>query len=133
MPRPTVRELKKSTRFPLWSWAGAALFVLLMAGTAIAGRYHERDRLGYLAAPRAGDIYTVHSPGDSTKYSLLKVVSANGNTVEVTSNDYETDDHAPLAELNAPAKYSKETYSLAGLDLQIMHDKDQLTDVTRLD
>ena len=44
--RPTVRELKKSTRFVLWSWAGVALFVLLMAGTAIGGRYHEHDRLG---------------------------------------------------------------------------------------
>ena len=128
---PAVRELKKSTRFPLWTWAGVAVFVLGLAGAAIAGRYHERDRVAWLAAPQAGDIYTVHSPGDSTRYSLLKVVSAKGNTVEVVGNEYETDDSSPVTELNSPEKYSKESESLTVLDLQIMHNRGQLTDVDR--
>jgi len=74
----------------------------------------------------------VLSPGNSTKYLLLKVVSARGNTVEVAGNEFETTDSAPLAELNAPARYSKETYSLTVLDLQIMHNRGPLTDVDRL-
>ena len=127
--QPTVRELRKSTRFPLWSWVGVALLVLGLAGASIAGRYHEHDRVAWLAAPHAGDIYTVHSPGDSTKYSLLKVVSAKGNTVEVVGNEYETDDRSPLAELNSPEKFGQQTESLTVLDLQIMHNKGQLTDV----
>ena len=129
--QPAVRELKKNTRFPLWSWAGVAVVVLLMAGGALAGRYHARDRVTWLAAPRTGDVYTIHSPGDSTKYSLLKVVSAQGNTVEVVANEYETDDQSPLTDLNSPEKYSKESQSLTVLDLQIMHNKGQLTDVDR--
>lgn len=131
--RQPVRELRKSTRFPLWNWAGVGLLVLGLAWAAVAGRSHERDRKAWLAAPHAGDVYTVHSPGDSTKFSLLKVVSAKGNTVEVAGNEYETDDSTPLNELNSPAKYSKETYSLTVLDLQIMHNKGQLTDVDRLE
>ncbi|GAB2875304.1 hypothetical protein [Hymenobacter ruber] len=130
---PAVRALKKSTRFPLWNWAGVGVVVLGLAAASVAGRYHERDRLTYLAAPHAGDIYTIHSPGDSTKYSLLKVLSAKGNTVEVAANEYETDDQSPINELNAPEKYSKETESLTVLDLQIMHNKGQLTDVDRLE
>ena len=129
---PAVRALKKSTRFPLWHWAGAGVLVLGLAGASLAGRYHERDRVAWLAAPHAGDIYTVHSPGDSTRYSLLKVVSAKGNTVEVVSNEYETDDSSPVTELNSPEKYSKESESLTVLDLQIMHNRGQLTDVDRL-
>lgn len=129
--QPAVRELKKSTRFPLWNWAGVALMVLGLAGAAIAGRSHERDRKAYLAAPRTGDIYTVHSPGDSTKYTLLKVVSARGNTVEVLMNEYEINSSSPVAELNTPAKYGKEVRSLTNLDLKIMHNKGQLTDVDR--
>ena len=131
--QPAVRELRKSTWFPLWTWAGVALLVLGLGAASIAGRYHERDRKAWLAAPHAGDIYTIHSPGDSTQYSLLKVVSTRGNTVEVAGNEYETASSSPLAELNAPAKYSKETYSLTVLDLQIMHNKGQLTDVDRLE
>jgi hypothetical protein len=131
--RPAVRELKKSTRFPLWNWAGIGVVVLGLAAASIAGRYHARDRKAWLAAPHTGDIYTVHSPGDSTKYSLLKVVSANGNTVEVVGNDYETDDSSPVTELNSPEKYGKESQSLTVLDLQIMHNKGQLTDVDRLE
>ena len=130
--QPTVRELRKSTRFPLWHWAGVALLVLGLAGAFIAGRYHERDRVAWLAAPHTGDIYTVHSPGDSTKYSLLKVVSARGNTVEVATNEYETDDSSPVTELNSPEKYRNASESLTLLDLQIMHNKGQLTDVDRL-
>ncbi|GAA4035655.1 hypothetical protein GCM10022409_20480 [Hymenobacter glaciei] len=129
--QPVVRELKKSTRFPLWTWAGVAVFAVIMASGAIAGRFHERDSKGWLTAPHAGDIYTIHSPGDSTKYSLLKVLSAKGNTVEVVANEYEIDDRSPLSELNSPEKYSKESESLTVLDLQIMHNKGQLTDVDR--
>ncbi|MDQ2793769.1 MAG: hypothetical protein M3Y12_07150 [Bacteroidota bacterium] len=55
-----------------------------------------------------------------------------GNTVEVTINEYETDDSSPVTELNSPEKYSKESESLTVLDLQIMHNNGQLTDVDRL-
>ena len=130
--QPAVRALKKSTRFPLWNWAGVGVLVLGLAGASVAGRYHERDRVAWLAAPHAGDIYTVHSPGDSTKYSLLKVVSAKGNTVEVVGNDFETDDSSPISDLNAPEKYGKESQSLTVFELQIMHNQGQLTDVDRL-
>ncbi|MDQ2769191.1 MAG: hypothetical protein M3Y54_01660 [Bacteroidota bacterium] len=128
-----VKTAKKSTRFPLWQWAGVGVLVVGLAWAAVAGQRHEHDRKAWLAAPHAGDLYTVHSPGDSTKFSLLKVVSAHGNTVEVVANEFEIDSSDPVSELNAPAKYSKESESLTQLDLQIMHNKGQLTDVTRLD
>ena len=128
-----VKTAKKSTRFPLWHWAGVGVLTLGLAWAAVAGQRHERDRNAWLVAPRAGDLYTVHSPGDSTKFSLLKVVSAHGNTVEVVQNEYEIDSNDPVSELNAPSKYSNESESLTQLDLQIMHNKGQLTDVTRLD
>ncbi len=128
-----VQSAKQSTRLPLWNWAGVGVVAVGIAWAAVAGQRHERDRNAWLVAPRAGDLYTVHSPGDSTKFSLLKVVSAHGNTVEVVQNEYEIDSNDPVSELNAPSKYSKESESLTQLDLQIMHNKGQLTDVTRLD
>ena len=128
-----VKTAKQGTRFPLWHWTGVGVLVLGMAWATVAGQRDERDRKAWLAAPRAGDLLTVHSPGDSTRYSLLKVVSAHGNTVEVVQNEYETDSADPVSELNAPAKYGRESESLTQLDLQIMFNKGQLTDVTRLE
>lgn len=130
---PTILALKKQTRTPLWHWSGVGLVAIALAWGLVASTQNDRADKAFLAAPHVGDIYTVHSPDDSTQYSLLKVVSARGNTVEVAGNEYETASSSPLAELNAPAKYSKETYSLTVLDLQIMHNKGQLTDVDRLE
>ena len=129
---PPILAIKKQTRTPLWHWSGAGLVGIALAWGLVASTQNDRADKAYLVAPHAGDVYTVHSPGDSTKYSLLKVVSARGNTVEVAGNEFETADSNPLAELNAPEKYSKDTYSLTVLDLQIMHNNGQLTDVDRL-
>ena len=49
----------------------------------------------------------------------------------MVGNEYETEDSAPVTELNSPEKYSKASQSLTVLDLQIMHNKGQLTDVDR--
>ncbi|MBO2008179.1 hypothetical protein [Hymenobacter negativus] len=129
--QPAVADLKKQTRAPWWHWSGLGLIALLIAWGAVAATRDARANKAYLAAPRAGDIYTVHSPGDSTKYSLLKVLSAKGNTVELVANEYEIDNRHPLSELNSPEKYSKEPFSMTQFELQIMQNKDQIIDVDR--
>lgn len=128
-----VRELKQGSRFPIWNWLGLAIIVGLIGFGAVAGIYHDKDSKTYLAAPRAGDLYTIKSPGDSTKYSLLKVVSAKGNALEVVVNEYETDSRTPQEEIDSPEKYSKESESLTVFDLKIMHNQGRITDVNRPD
>ena len=127
-----VRNLKKSTRFPLWTWAGTALLVAGLAWGAVASTRDARANAAYLAAPRAGDIYTVHDKDGNPNYSLLKVVSAKGNGVELVANEYQVNNSHPLDELNAPAKYSTKSFTLTQFRLQIMKTKGQLTDVDRL-
>lgn len=131
--QPAVTDLKKQTRAPWWHWSGLALIAVGIVVAMFASSRDARANKAYLAAPRAGDIYTVHSPGDSTKYSLLKVLSAKGNTVELVANEYEIDNRHPIDELNSPEKYAKESFSLTQFELQIMQNKDQLIDVDRLE
>ena len=126
-----VLALKKETRAPWWHWSGLALMVVGIAVAGFASTQDARANKAYLAAPRAGDIYTIRSLGDSTKYSLLKVLSAKGNTVELAANEYEIDNRHPLDELNQPEKYSKEPISMTQFELQIMQNKDKLVDVDR--
>ncbi|UOQ71410.1 hypothetical protein [Hymenobacter cellulosilyticus] len=133
--KQALRTFRKETRAPWWQWSGLAALVVLAVWGFIMSQQNTRDNAAYIAAPRVGDIYTVRA-NDSTgkaQYSLLKVVSAQGNTVELVGNDYVSDNAEPLGLLNDPEKYSKQTFPLTFLDLQVMMNKGEITDVDRLE
>ncbi|MDO7848052.1 hypothetical protein Q5H92_16930 [Hymenobacter sp. M29] len=130
--RGPIRTLKQDTRTPLWTWSGTALLAVGLGWAAVAGARDDRENQAYLAAPRVGDIYTVRANEADNNYSLLKVVGVKGTTVDVVANEYVIDNSHPIDQLNAPAKYSKEPFSLGQFELKIMQNKGQLTDVDRL-
>ncbi|WP_035563227.1 hypothetical protein [Hymenobacter sp. IS2118] len=127
-----ARALKKETRAPIWHWSGLGIVAALIGWGAFASSQDARANAAYLAAPRVGDIYTVRENEGERNYSLLKVVAVKVPTVDVVPNEYVIDNSHPLEELNAPAKYSKESFTLNKLELTIMQNKGQLTDVDRL-
>ncbi|MGI4885508.1 MAG: hypothetical protein ACRYFR_11170 [Janthinobacterium lividum] len=129
--RPAVQSFKKQFRAPVWHWTGALLAAVGLLWGIVASSRDDKANAAYLAAPRAGDIYTVHEKAGDPNYSLLKVVSAGGNLVELVANEYQVNNSHPIDDLNAPAKYSKESFSLTLLDLRAMQNKGQLTDVDR--
>lgn len=125
-----VRARKKATRPPWWQWSGAALLVVGSVWGADAAIRDGHENEAFLAAPHVGDLYTLHD--DSTKrYTLLKVVRAQANTVEVVANEYEMDDSQPSRKINFPDYFAKESFTLTHLDLLSMKNKGQLTDVDR--
>ncbi|PJJ60917.1 hypothetical protein [Hymenobacter chitinivorans] len=129
-----LRRLKKETRAPWWQWSGLAVLGAGLGWGLLANNQDERDTAAYVAAPQVGDVYTIRS-ADSTghaQYSLLKVVGAQGNGVELVANEYVTDDAHPLQQLNFPERYAQESFPLTNLDLRIMLNKGELTDVDRL-
>jgi hypothetical protein len=131
--KQAAQLLRKHTAAPWWQWSGLAVLVVGIVWALIANNQHSRDSATFLAAPRTGDIYTVRESDTARRYSLLKVVRAQGNTVELVANEYEVDDSHPLDELNYAEKYSKEPFTLTQLDLTLMRNKGQLTDVDRPD
>lgn len=129
--RPEVQAFKKQFRAPIWHWTGVFLLVVGIVWASVASSRDDKANAAFLAAPRAGDIYTVHEKEGDPNYSLLKVVSAEGNLVELVANQYQVNNSHPIHDLNAPAKYSKESFSLTLLDLRTMQNKGQITDVDR--
>jgi hypothetical protein len=128
---PAVRALKQQAPAPTWTWLGTFLVVLLASFGLVSSLRNTHADEALLERPHAGDIYTVRS--DSAQmYSLLKVRQVSGNSVELVANDYQTPDDSPINSLNAPARYSHESFVLTRLDLQIMRRKGQLIDVDRL-
>jgi hypothetical protein len=128
--KQAVRAQKKTVRAPWWHWSGLALLLVGGVWAADAGIRDGHDNEAYLAAPRVGDIYTVRNDS-SHHYTLLKVVRAQGNTVDVVANEYETDNTQPIRKLNWPDYYAKESFTLTHLDLLSMKNQGQLTDVDR--
>jgi len=131
--RQAMQALKKETVAPWWHWSGLALLALTLASGTVVASLDEKNNASYLAAPHAGDIYTIRDEETPGRYSLLKVVSAQGNTVELLANEYSMNDAHPLAKLNYPDKFNKESFSLTQLDLLTMKNKGVITDVDRLD
>lgn len=127
-----AKALKKQTRAPLLHWAGLGVIAVLMGVGVVANARDDRENQAYLTAPHVGDIYTVRAKADDRNYSLLKVVSVKGPTVDVVANEYTIDNNHPIDKLNEPAKYSKEPFTLNQFELKIMQNKGQLTDVDRL-
>lgn len=127
---PTVRAVKQRSRAPFWTWAGLAIIAAVSLFGYLRSISDARTDEELLLSPHAGDIYTVRSDS-SRMYSLLKVRQVGGNIVELVANEYETQDATPITSLNEPARYSKESFTLTFLDLQIMRRKGQLTDVDR--
>jgi hypothetical protein len=130
--KQAAQLLRKHTSAPWWQWSGLALLAAGLVWAFVASRQDDQANADYLAAPRVGDVYTVHESDSARRYSLLKVVAAHGNTVELVANDYDIDNRHPLEELNQPEKYSKEPFTLTQLDLTIMRNKGQLIDVDRI-
>lgn len=132
-----VQTLKRETKVPYFHWAGAALIVVGIVAGVLFNAKDERANKAFLQSPQAGDIYTVHVAGegndkDKDSYSLLKVRSVSGNSVEVVGNEYQIENNShPLTELNKPENYSKEPTYLTRYDLQLMQQKGELTDVDR--
>jgi hypothetical protein len=131
-----VQALKGETKIPYFHWTGVALLVVgVLAGVFFYAK-DERANKAYLQSPQAGDVYTVRAESESDKgkksYSLLKVRSVSGNSVEVVSNEYQIEGNShPLKELNKPENYSKDPTYLTRYDLQLMQQKGELTDVDR--
>ena len=129
--RGAAKSAKSQLWAPIWHWTGVSLLVLGVAWASIASARDNKNNAAYLAAPRAGDVCTVHEKAGDPNCSLLKVVSAGGNLVELVANEYQVNNSHPIDDLNAPAKYSKESFSLTLLDLRTMQNKGQITDVDR--
>lgn len=127
---PALRLAKQQHPHPYRSWAGLGLLALAALGTYGYGLREQQLDEALLASPRTGDIYTVRSVGASA-YSLLKVLRAGGNGVELVANEYQTPDSDPISSLNDSFRYSKEPFVVTRLDLQIMRRKGELTDVDR--
>jgi hypothetical protein len=128
-----AKALKQDTRSPLLHWAGLGVIAVLICVGVLMGARNDREDKAFLEAPHVGDIYTVRAKDDDKTYSLLKVVAVKGPTVDVVPNEYTINQRNALDELNDPAKYSKESFTLSQFELKTMQNKGQLTDVDRLE
>ena len=126
--RAQVAQLKARAQAPVWHFAGLLLLALLIVGGLTSSHFTRQHTVAYVAQPRVGDVY--HVKVDSG-YSLLKVAAVEGNSVKLLANTYQADTDSRLAELDKPENYDHEPVDITPLDLQIMLQKEQITEVER--
>ncbi|GGF24859.1 hypothetical protein [Hymenobacter cavernae] len=117
------------SRIPVRYHAGLLLSAVMALNLLIFNGLSTKEDLAYLTQPRTGDLYQVRT--QEGNYSLLKVVAAAGNSVQLQANAYQTPSSLEVANLNKPENYGREAFDLTRYDLQIMMQKEQIVDVER--
>lgn len=130
---PRLKELFKTllhpVRVPVRYQVGLLLLAIMALNLLIASGLSSKEDLAYLTRPRTGDLYQVRTLEGN--YSLLKVVAAAGNSVQLQANAYQTPSSLEVATLNKPENYGREAFDLTRYDLQIMMQKEQIVDIER--
>lgn len=128
--QPAVAAVRQQTRTPFRHWLGLVLLAGLFTWGIVNGTRDDREDLTYLAAPQAGDVYTIYLK-DNGHYSLLKVVRADSGRVALVRNRFETTESLPLHDLNYPDRYDTAAFSRPRAEVQRMYREQELTEIDR--
>jgi hypothetical protein len=122
-------RLKKSTKAPIWTFTGLALFTVLIAMIIISIRNENAENKKLVADPRKGDIYEVKL--GSSSYTLYKVDEVVGDTVYVVQNMYETNKSSGLSDLKTKPFAEDEVIGYSKAEIKTLFDDDKIVDVDR--
>jgi hypothetical protein len=122
-------NLKAETRVPIWQFSGLALIFLLSGFGIYSSGQDEKNRLEYVANPKAGDIYKYKT--DDNNYSTFKVISVSTDSVFVSPNKYQTDKMTGVYKLDKAENYPEESYGISRSDVKQMLQDKEIYDIDR--
>lgn len=120
--------IKANAKTPIWMFVGLALIGVLIISATITGQKEKADNAKFVLAPKTGDIYEVKTPDN--KYTLMKIIEVQKDSVYVKYNNYETDNTTGINQLKDKA-YSEEVYALKKSALKNMFDKGDIYGIER--
>jgi hypothetical protein len=124
------RNLKSSSRMPLWIFTGIALIILITAGVIWNNKRKQTATAQLVLDPKVNDVFEVKEDG---KYTLYKVQDVEKDSIYFYSNKYETDDESGLDNLKneGDTSYSEYIDAFSKADLQNMQTKGDLINIDR--
>lgn len=82
------KEYEKSTKTPIYLYAGLILIAILVALLVNANIKTQKEKAKFVENPKVGDVYLIRKDEkNSTSYYFLRVTQINGDTVLVYHNN----------------------------------------------
>lgn len=126
--KASYETVKAQTKTPLWTFAGAGLFAVLIVIGIISAKEKDERNAKFIASPRSGDIFEIKT--SNNQYTLYKVTLVQGDSVFVAPSNYETNKKTGLADLKKK-EFSAELMGFSLGDLKRMLEEDEIVDVDR--
>lgn len=127
--RNEFEKLKRSTKTPVWQFAGLGLLALLIAVGSLSNIEDKKLQREYLAAPKEGDTYRYKT--ESGDYSLFKVTRVSDSTVFICPNQYSVDRLTGTYKIDKIENYSADTFGIAATRIKEMYDSGRIIDIKR--
>jgi hypothetical protein len=119
---------KQKARTPVWTFAGAAIFVTVITWAIISNAMDKNESRDFAKAPKEGDIYQVQLKSDS--YTLYKIAAATHESVFFFVNEFETNKSSGLDDLRAKP-FSEYVISFSRPIVEKMLENDEILDIDR--
>ncbi|HTL07161.1 MAG TPA: zinc-ribbon domain-containing protein [Chitinophagaceae bacterium] len=127
----TYDRLKAESKTPVWTFAGLALFAILISLGILTDKNRHQRNAKLILSPQNGDVFEIKTKDN--QYTLYKIEQVNKDSVLVLMNNYETDKLTGLSQLRekGPSAYSEAAYPFSKAELKTMLEKGEIVDIDR--
>lgn len=124
-------RIKTQTKAPIWTFAGLALIVVLVAVGFVNDKQTDKRNAKFIESPAAGDIYEVKTKEGN--YTLMKLTEVKGDSILIRLHQYETNKRTGLTDLKqkGEAAYSEDVFVLPKSAVRDMLKDGEILEVIR--
>ncbi len=122
------KNVKLSTKSPLWYWSGTALIVGLAIFGIKASKDHDKEMVHFIETPKKGDIVDYKIDGE---YSTFKVTAVSSDSVYLVPNQYTINRETKLYKIDKPENYTDTPSALSLKQYKNYFDDKTFLDIER--
>ena len=123
------KEKKGNTRFPLWTFSGAVIILLISGFGLYQSKIDDENEAKYIKDPKKGDVYFMKLKNGF--FTTLKVDEVKKDSIYVTYNNYETDLETGIDKINIPENYKDAKYACNRKEMEDLFEKDSIYTIER--
>ncbi len=123
------KNTKQESKTPLWHFSGIAIVGLIILFFSISDKIDAQEDLTAIDSPISGDVYKYES--DANRYSTLKVVEVDEDSVYFRYNNYDYTQKVGIEEIDVDTCYTQDIYMMSRDELKNMYENGTIYDVSR--
>jgi zinc-ribbon family len=121
-------SLRLRSKTPIWVFSGLVVIAVLIGVGIIFSNNRNKENAQWILDPKVGDVYEIKTA--NRQYTLAKIHSVVGDSVNIQFNAYETDKESGISQLNGKP-YNDEIYVYAKSELKMKLETREIIDIER--